>query len=64
MARVNLNTATLEQLDALPGVGPAIAQRIIDSRQAEGPFRQVDDLTRVDGIGAKTLERLREQVTV
>jgi competence protein ComEA len=64
MARVNLNTATLEQLDALPGVGPAIAQRIIDSRQAEGPFRQVDDLTRVDGIGAKTLERLRDQVTV
>jgi competence protein ComEA len=64
MARVNLNTATLEQLDALPGVGPAIAQRIIDSRQTEGPFRQVDDLTRVDGIGAKTLERLRDQVTV
>lgn len=57
--RVDLNTADLAALDTLPRVGPAIAQRIIDWREANGPFRSVDDLLAVSGIGAKTVESLR-----
>lgn len=56
--RVDPNTATLAQLQELPGVGPALAGRIVAYRQAHGPFRRVADLTRVRGIGEKTLERL------
>ncbi|MGH2556641.1 MAG: helix-hairpin-helix domain-containing protein, partial [Actinomycetota bacterium] len=61
---VNLNTATLEQLESLPGIGPALAQRILDHRQEHGPFRSVDDLLNVSGIGEKRLEDLRSKVTV
>ncbi|HET9729976.1 MAG TPA: ComEA family DNA-binding protein, partial [Acidimicrobiia bacterium] len=50
---VNLNTATAEQLDALPGVGPVLAQRIVDWRTAHGGFHSVDDLQQVSGIGAR-----------
>jgi competence protein ComEA len=60
---VHLNTATLEQLDALPGVGPATAQRILDYRQEHGAFRSVDELDAVPGIGPARLEQLRELVT-
>ena len=56
---VNLNSATIDDLQALPGVGPALAERILASRHAEGPFCTSDDLTRVTGIGPKTLEKLR-----
>lgn len=63
-APVNLNTATLAQLDALPGVGPVLAQRIVDHRQRHGVFRTVADLRQVDGIGQTRFERLRELVTV
>jgi competence protein ComEA len=59
---VRLNMATLEQLDALPGVGPATAQRIIDYRQEHGAFRSVDELDAVPGIGPARLEQLRELV--
>lgn len=62
--KLNLNTATLAQLDALPGVGPVLAQRILDLRQRLGGFRSVDDLRRVEGIGDARFERLRELVTV
>lgn len=61
---VNLNTATLDQLESLPGIGPALAQRIIDHRQEHGPFRTVDDLLDVSGIGEKRLEELRSKVAV
>lgn len=61
--RVNLNTATLQQLDALPGVGPSIAARIIEYRQKEGPFRTVEQLLEVPGIGPKKMEALRDLVT-
>jgi competence protein ComEA len=59
---VHLNTATLEQLDALPGVGPTTAQRIVDYRQENGAFSSVDELDAVPGIGPARLEQLRELV--
>ena len=60
--RVHLNTATLEQLDALPGVGPVTAQKILDYREERGAFQSVDELDAVPGIGPARLEELRELV--
>ncbi|WP_435830606.1 helix-hairpin-helix domain-containing protein [Polymorphospora rubra] len=62
--RLNLNTATLAQLDALPGVGPVLAQRILDARERRGGFRSVGDLRQVDGIGESRYEELKDLVTV
>jgi competence protein ComEA len=59
---IDLNTASLEQLDALPGVGPVLAQRILDWRSQNGRFSTVDELGEVSGIGEKVLERLRPLV--
>ncbi len=63
-APVNLNTATLADLDSLPGVGPVLAQRIIDRREQRGGFRTVADLRTVDGIGDSRYEQLKDLVTV
>ncbi|MGK5742283.1 helix-hairpin-helix domain-containing protein [Micromonospora sp. URMC 103] len=62
--RVNLNTATLAQLDALPGVGPVLAQRILTHREQQGGFRSVGDLRQVEGIGDARYEQLKDLVTV
>jgi competence protein ComEA len=59
---VHLNTATLEQLDELPGVGPVTAQKILDYRQEHGSFGSVDELDAVPGIGPARLAELRERV--
>ena len=63
-APVDLNRATLEQLDTLPGIGPSTAQAIVDHRSANGPFRSVDDLLEVRGIGEAKLAQLRDKVQV
>jgi competence protein ComEA len=63
-APVNLNTATLEDLDGLPGIGPVTAQKIIDYRAEHGPFASVDELDAIPGIGPARMEQLRELVTV
>jgi competence protein ComEA len=61
---VNVNTATLDQLESLPGIGPALGQRIIDYREQHGPFRKVEDLLNVSGIGDQRLADMRSMVTV
>ena len=61
---INVNTAGQGELELLPGIGPALAKRIIEYRTTKGAFKRVDDLDAVKGIGPKILERLRAQVTV
>lgn len=61
---VNLNSATLQELEELPHIGPVTAQKIIDWRQAHGSFRNKEDLLEVSGIGLKTFEQLRSFITV
>lgn len=57
--RLDINHATVDQFERLPAIGPVLAQRIIEQRKAHGPFRSVEDLRRVKGIGEKRMERLR-----
>jgi competence protein ComEA len=63
-APLDLNQATVEQLDDLPGVGPATAQAIVDYRSRHGPLVSVDDLLEVRGIGPAKLDAFRDLVTV
>ncbi|MEN3202995.1 MAG: ComEA family DNA-binding protein [Atribacterota bacterium] len=60
---VNVNTASLKELESLPGIGAVLAQRIIEYREQHGPFRTLEDLLKVKGIGPKKLEKLRDCVT-
>ena len=62
--KINLNTAGVEELDALPKVGPVLAQRIVDWRKEHGAFKNVEELDAVDGVGPKMLEALLPLVTV
>ena len=61
---INVNIADLGELDLLPGIGPALGQRIIEYRRAHGPFESIDALERVSGIGPRTLDKLRPLVTL
>mgnify|MGYP001536314633 CR=1 FL=1 len=60
---LNINTATAGQLETLDGIGQVLAQRIVDYRNANGPFASVDDLLEVNGIGPGILETIRPQIT-
>ena len=64
LAAVNLNTATEAQLDTLPGIGPATAKAIVEYRTQNGPFKSVDDLKNVKGIGQKKLDKLKPELTL
>ena len=62
--KININTATLAELDNLPGIGPAIAQKIIEYREENGGFNSIEDLQNVKGIGQAKYEDIKERVTV
>ncbi|CAH1045260.1 ComEA family DNA-binding protein [Halomonas sp. TD01] len=64
IAPINVNTANAELLAELPGVGPSRAAAIIEERENNGAFANVDDLTRVSGIGPATVDRMRDQVAI
>lgn len=62
--KIDLNSASLEELDSLPGIGPVLAQRIVDFREENGPFKTVDELQNVSGVGPAVLAKIKDQVTV
>ena len=64
LAAINLNTATKDDLIALPGIGPAKAQAILDYRSARGPFKSIEEVKDVKGIGAKRFEKLKGDLKV
>ena len=61
---VDINSAQLDELDKLPGIGPTTAQKIIDYRDENGPFARIEDIVNVPGIGATTYESLKDLITV
>jgi competence protein ComEA len=62
--KININTASSAELESLPRIGPKVAQRIIDYRTQNGPFKKVEDLLKVQGIGEKIFNQLKDQITV
>ena len=61
---VNINTANAEELQQVPGIGPATAQKILQMRKSYGAFKSVDDLLAIRGLGAKRLDKMRKYLTV
>jgi competence protein ComEA len=64
LAPININTATSEQLQEVPGIGPATAEKILQMRKSYGAFKSVDDLLSIKGIGKKRLDKMRKYLTV
>lgn len=64
LQRVNINTASQEELESLPGIGPALAKQIIAYRTVNGPFKSIEDILDVPGIGPKTFEKIKDLITV
>jgi comEA protein len=62
--KINLNTATLSELESLPGIGPELGKRILDYREKKGNFSTIDELVNIRGIGPKTFEKLKNLITV
>lgn len=62
--KVDLNSATADQLQALPGIGPALAKRIVEFREKNGPFQKAEDLMNVPGIGEKKFLQLKDRILV
>jgi competence protein ComEA len=62
--RVNINTATATELDALPGIGPTTAQSIVDYRLQNGPFQAIQDIQNVPGIGPATFDGIKDYITI
>ena len=62
--KIDINTATIEQLDLLDGIGQAIAQRIIDYRTKNGPFSKIEEIMNVNGIGEKKFEQIKDYIKV
>jgi competence protein ComEA len=62
--KVNINTATLAELEKLPRIGPQIAQRILDYRKENGDFKKIEEILKVRGIGEKVFEQLKDLITV
>ena len=60
--QIDVNTADASELERLPGVGPALARRIVEDREARGAFHSLEDLSRVRGIGSKTYEQLKDHI--
>lgn len=61
---INLNTASAAQLQEVPGIGPVTAEKILKMRKSYGPFKSVDDLRAIKGIGPKRLEKMRKYLTI
>ena len=62
--RININTATVDELDGLPGIGPSTAQKIVDYRRQFGDFQRTDEIMKVSGIGSATYDRIKDLITV
>jgi comEA protein len=62
--KININTASLAELQKLPRIGPVIAQKILDYRKENGNFKKIEDLLKIQGIGEKTFNQLKDMVTV
>jgi competence protein ComEA len=62
--KVNLNTATVEQLQSLPGVGPAMAKRILEHRTKVGKFTKIDEILNVKGIGEKRFQKMKDRLVI
>ena len=62
--KVNINTANLDELQTLPRIGEKVAQRIIDYRKEHGPFKKIEELMKVQGVGEKTFKQLKDKIEV